>query len=179
MWSSSNCCCVVDFFSCCTTSPISLVLKWFFEVIVSIDSIPYSSRFVINGWHCRHCEQGILNRLGHTIVDGEFLFVKDGLIRLWEHRIRGSHLPIHMISDSWTTQKENVQKFVWNTFIISKYGFVYFHQNTKQFFVEFSNTKDAIILQQHQRFFLECVVIIIADEFSAEVVSVTCSGFIW
>ncbi len=119
-----------------------------------------------------------MNRLGHIIVDDEFLFVKDGSIRLWEHRIRGYHLLIHMISDSWTTQKENVQRFVWNIFIIPKHGLVYFHQNTKQFFLEFPKTKDAITLQQHQQFFLECVVIIIADEFSIEVVSMTCSGFI-
>jgi hypothetical protein len=57
-------------------------------------------------------DREILNRLGLTIVDDEFLFVKDSSMRLWELRIRGSHLPIHMISDSWTTQKEHVQKFV-------------------------------------------------------------------
>jgi hypothetical protein len=83
-----------------------------------------------------------------------------------------------MISDSWTTQKKNVQNFVWNTFIISKHGLVYFHQNKKQNFVEFPKTKDAITLEQHQRFLLECVVIIIANEFSVEVISITCSGFI-
>ena len=89
--------------------------------------------------HCRHCEQGILNRSG---VDDEFLFVKDGLIRLWEHRIRGNHLPIHMISDSWTTRKEHVQKFVWNISIISIYGLVHYHQNTMQIFLGFPVTKD-------------------------------------
>jgi hypothetical protein len=52
-------------------------------------------------------------------VDDEFLFVKYSLIRLWEHRIRGNHLPIHMISGSWTTLKEHVQKDVWNISIIS------------------------------------------------------------
>jgi hypothetical protein len=106
-----------------------------------------------------------LNRSGHTIVDDKFLFVKDGSIRLWELRIRGSHLPIHMISDSWTTQKENVQKFDWNTFIISIYGLVHFHQNTKQFFVEFPVTKDAISLIQHQQFFLECINLILQKLF--------------
>ncbi len=75
-------------------------------------------------------------------MDDEFLIVNDVLIRLWEHRIRGNHLSIHMISDSWTTQKENVQKFVWNISIISIYGLVHFHQNTKQIFVEFPVTKD-------------------------------------
>ncbi len=119
-----------------------------------------------------------MNQSGHTIVDDEFLFVKDGSIRLWEHRIRCYHLPIHMISDSLMTQMENVQKFVWNIFNISKHGLVYFHLNTKQNFVEFLKAKDAITLQQHQGFFLECVVIVIADEFSVEVVSITCSGFI-
>jgi hypothetical protein len=82
------------------------------------------------------------------VVD-EFLFVDDGLIRLWELRIRGSQLPIHMISDSWTSQKEHVQKDVWNS-IISIYGLVHFHQNAKQFFVEFPVTKDTKTLKQHQ-----------------------------
>ncbi len=129
-----------------------------FEVIVSIDSISSSSRFVINGWHCRHCGQGILNWSGHTIVDDEFLFVQDGLIRLWEHRIRGSHSPIHMISDSWTIQKENDLRFVQNTFIISIHGLIYFHQNT---FVVFLVTKDAISLKFHQWFYLECIDLIL------------------
>ncbi len=71
-----------------------------------------------------------------------YLFVKDSSIRLWEHRIRGNHSSIHMISDSWTTQKENVQKFVWNISIISIYGLVHYHQNTKQISVEFPVTKD-------------------------------------
>jgi hypothetical protein len=83
-------------------------------------------------------------------VDDEFLFVKDGSIRLWEHWIRGNHLAIHMISDSWTTQKENVQKFVWNISIISIHGLVHFHQNMKQIFVEFPVTKDTKTLKQHQ-----------------------------
>ncbi len=97
------------------------------EVIIRIDFIPSNSRFVINGCHCRQFGQGILNWLGHTIVHGEFLIVKDSSIRLWELRIRGSHLPIHMISDSWTTQKEHVQKDVWNISIISIYGLVHYH----------------------------------------------------
>jgi hypothetical protein len=58
-----------------------------------------------------------------------------------------------MISDSWTTQKENVQKFVLNTFNISLHGLVYFHQNTMQIFVEFPKTKDAITQKQHQQSF--------------------------
>jgi hypothetical protein len=96
-------------------------------------------------------------------VDDESLFVKDGLIRLWEHRIRGNHWAIHMISDSWTTQKEYVQKFVWNISIIFMYGLVHYHQNTKQFFVGFLVTKDAKTLKQHQRFFLECIDFISED----------------
>ncbi len=86
--------------------------------------------------------------MGHTIVDDEFLFVKDSLIQLWEHRIRGNHLLIHMISDSWTTQKEHVQKDIWNISIISIYGLVHYHQNTKQIFVEFPVTKDTKTLKQ-------------------------------
>ncbi len=150
MWSSSNCCGVIDICSCCTTSPSFEIIC---EVIISYDSIPSSSRFVINGLHCRHCGQGMLNWSDHTIVDDEFLFVKDGSIRLCECRIGGSHLLIHMISDSWTTQKENFQKFVWNTLIVSVHGLVYFHQNTKQIFVKSPVTKEAISLKQHQQFF--------------------------
>jgi hypothetical protein len=91
---------------------------------------------------------GIVDR-EYSIVDDEFLFVKDGLIRLWKRRIRGPPLPIHMTSDSWNTQKENVQTFVWNLFIISIHGLVHFHQNTKKFYVEFPKTKDAKTLKQH------------------------------
>ncbi len=149
-----------------------------FEIIDSINSISSSSRFVINAWHCRHCVQGILNRLGHAIVNDKFPFVKYGSICLWEHRISGSHLPNHMIYHSRTTQKENVHKFVWNIFIISIYGLIYFHQNTKQIFVEFPKTKDAITLKKHQWFFLECIVLIIIDEINVEVLSITCIGFI-
>jgi hypothetical protein len=49
---------------------------------------------------------GNIEPIGHTIVDDEFLFVNDGSIRLWEHRIRGNHLMILMITDSWTFQEE-------------------------------------------------------------------------
>ncbi len=90
-----------------------------------------------------------MNQSGHTIVDDEFLFVKDSSIRLWEHRIRGNHSLIHMISDSWTTQKENFQKDVWNIFIISIHGLVHYHQNTKQIFVEFPVTKDTKTLNNN------------------------------
>ncbi len=114
MWPSSNCCGVVDFFLFVPHHPFHLFWNnlWSNRQYL-FHSIPSSYRFVINGWHCRHSVQRILNWSGHTIVDDKFLFVNDGSIRLWEHRIRGYHLPIHMISDSWTTQKENVQKFVW------------------------------------------------------------------
>ncbi len=83
-----------------------------------------------------------MNWSDHTIVDDEFLIVKDSSLRLWEHKIRGNHLPIHMISNSLTTQKEHVQKDVWNISIISIYGLFYHHQNTKHIFVEFPVTKD-------------------------------------
>jgi hypothetical protein len=83
-------------------------------------------------------------------MDNEFLFVKDSLIRLWEFRIRGSLLPIHMISDSWNTQKEHVQKDVWNISIISIYDLVHYHQNTKQIVPDFPVTKDTKTFKQHQ-----------------------------
>ncbi len=127
MWSSSNCCGDVGIFFLLYHITHFICLEITCEVTVNIDSIPSSSRFVTNGWHCRQCGQGILNRSGYTIVDDEFLFVKDSSIRLWELRIRGNHLPIHMISDSWTTQKEHVQKFVWNISFISIYGLVPYH----------------------------------------------------
>ncbi len=145
--------CYWVFFLYHITHFICFEITW--EIIVRIDSIPSSSRFIINGWHCRQCGQGILNRSGHTIRDDEFLFVKDGLIRLWEHRIRGNHLAIHMISGSWITLKEYAQKFVWNISRIAMYGLVHYHQNTKQIFPYFPVTKDTKTLKQHQQFFLE------------------------
>ncbi len=124
-----------------------------------------------------HEEGGIFNQSGHSIVDDEFLIVKDSLIRLWEHRIRGNHLPIHLISNSWTTRKEHVQKFVWNISIISIYGLVHYHQNTKQIFVEFPVTKDTKTLKQHQQLFLECIDFI-SEDVNVKVMSITCIGFI-
>jgi hypothetical protein len=83
-----------------------------------------------------------------------------------------------MIYHLRTTQKENDQKFFWNIFIISIHGLVYFHQNTKQFIVEFPETKDAITLKQHQHLFLVCIVLIIIDDINVKIVSITCFGFI-
>jgi hypothetical protein len=74
-----------------------------------------------------------MDQSGRTIVDDKFLFVNDGSIRLWEHKIRGNHLPIHMISVSWTTPKEHFHKEVWNISIIYIYGLLHFHQNTIKF----------------------------------------------
>ncbi len=110
-------------------------------------------------------------------MDDEFLFVKDSLIRLWELRIRGNHLPIHMISDSWTTRKEHVQKDVWNISIISIHGLVHYHQNTKQIFVGFPVTKDTKTIKQQQRFFLECIDLI-SEDINVKDISITCIGFI-
>ncbi len=97
-------------------------------------------------------------------MDDKFLFVKDGLIRLWEQRINESPLLNHMDYDSRTTQKENVYKLFWNIFIISIHGRVYIHQNTMQIFVEFPETKDTITLKQQQRFFLEYIDPIIIND---------------
>jgi hypothetical protein len=118
-----------------------------------------------------------LNRSGHTIVDDEFLFVKDSSIRLWEHKIRGNHLPIHMFSDFWTTRKIHVRKDVWNISIISIYGLVHYHQNTKQFSVEFPVTKDTKTLKQQQKFSFECIDHI-SEDINVKVMSITCIGFI-
>jgi hypothetical protein len=89
-------------------------------------------------------------------VDDEFLFVNDGSTRLWENRIRGYHLPIHMISDSWTTQNKDFQKLV---------------------FVEFPVSKGAISLKQHQQFFLELAELI-HQKVYGKVISIQCVGFI-
>jgi hypothetical protein len=69
-----------------------------------------------------------------------------------------------MISDSWTTQKEILKKFVWNILIIFINGLVHFHQNTKQIFVELPETKDTKTLKQQQWFFLGCIDLIIVDD---------------
>ncbi len=72
----------------------------------------------------------------------------------------------------------NCPFFFWNMFITSIHGLVYFHQNTKQVFKEFPKTKGAISLKQHQRFFLECIILIIVDDINFKVISITCIGFI-
>ena len=87
-----------------------------------------------------------------------------------------------MISDSWITQNENVQKFVWNISIFSIYGRVHSHQNTKQIFVEFPETKDTKPLKQQQQFFLECIDLIIVNDppfkYKPTNISIICIGFI-
>ncbi len=85
-------------------------------------------------------------------------------------------MPIHMISDSWTTRKEHVQKAVWNI-SISINGLVHYHQNSKQIFVEFPVTKDTKTLKQHQRFFLECIDLV-SEDVNVKVMSITCIGLI-
>jgi hypothetical protein len=82
-----------------------------------------------------------------------------------------------MIPDFWTTQKEHVQKFVWNISIISLYGLVHYHQNTKQIFVGFPVTKDTKTLKQQQHFFLECIELI-SEDVNVKVMSVTYIGLI-
>ncbi len=82
-----------------------------------------------------------------------------------------------MISDSWIAQKEHVQKDVWNIYIISMYGLVHCHQNTKQIFVHFPVIKDTKTLKQHQWFFLECIYLI-SEDVNVKVMSITCIGLI-
>ena len=86
-------------------------------------------------------------------------------------------MQIHMISDSWTTQKEHVKKDVWNISIISIHGLVHYHQNTKQFFVEFPVTKDTKTLKQQQRIFLEYIDLI-SEDLNVKVMSITCISFL-
>jgi hypothetical protein len=88
-----------------------------------------------------------------------------------------NHSAMHMISDSWTIQKENVQNFVMNMSIITIYGLVCLHQNTKHFFVEFPVTKDTKTLKQHQQFFLECIDLI-SDDINVKFICIKCMGFI-
>ncbi len=82
-----------------------------------------------------------------------------------------------MFSDSMTTQKEHVQKDVWNISIISMYGLVHYHQNTKQIFIEFSVTKDTKTIKQQQQFLLECIDLI-SEDANVKVMSITYIGFI-
>ncbi len=49
-----------------------------------------------------------------------------------------------------------VHKCFLNIFIISIHGLVYFHQNTKQYFLEFTKTKDAISLTSTILFGVHC-----------------------
>ncbi len=72
--------------------------------------------------------------------------------------------------------KEHVQKFVWNISVISIYGLVHYHQNTKQIFVSFPVTKDTKTLKQHQQFFLECIGLI-SEDVNVKDISITCIGF--
>ncbi len=67
-----------------------------------------------------------------------------------------------------TILDKNCQKVFLNIFIISIHGLVYFHLNTRYFFVEFTGIKDAISLKQHQRFYLECIVLIIVNSLTAK-----------
>ena len=82
-----------------------------------------------------------------------------------------------MISNSWTTQKEHVQKDVSNISIIFIHGLVHYHQNTKQIFVELPVIKDTKTLKQQQQFFLECIDLI-SEDVNVKVVSITCISFI-
>jgi hypothetical protein len=57
------------------------------------------------------------------------------------------------------------------------YGLVHYHQNTKQFFVEFPVTKDTNTLKQQQQFFLECIDLI-REDINVKVMSITCISLI-
>jgi hypothetical protein len=61
--------------------------------------------------------------------------------------------------------------------MFSIHGLVYFHQNTKEVFKEFPKTEDAKTLKQHQRFFLECIILIIVDDINVKVISIKCIVF--
>ncbi len=80
-------------------------------------------------------------------------------LQMWHH--------ISLILDT------NCKKTYLNIFIISIHGLVYFHQNTKEVFKEFPKTEDAKTLKQHQRFFLECIILIIVDDINVKVISIT------
>jgi hypothetical protein len=61
---------------------------------------------------------------------------------------------------------EHLQYFhTWSCLLPSKY---------KEVFKEFSKTKYAKILKQHQQFCLECIVLIIVDDINVKVISITC-----
>jgi hypothetical protein len=84
------------------------------------------------------------------------------LLQMWH--------PVCLILDT------NCQKRIWNIFIVFIHGLVYFHQNTKEVFKEFQKIKDAKTLKHHQRFLLDCIVLIIVDDINVKVISITCIG---
>ncbi len=94
------------------------------------------------------------------------------------HLLQGHSTQLQMWHHISVILDTNCQKLIWNIFIISIHGLVYYHQNTKEVFKEFPKTKDAKTLKYHQQFFLECIVVIIVDDINVKVMSITCIGFI-
>ncbi len=104
-------------------------------------------------------------------------FIDGWLTLLLSFAMRTFHTTLNVTSrmcdSGYKLSKKN-----WNIFITSIHGLVYFHQNTKEVFKEFLKTKDGISLKQHQRFFLECIILIIIDDINVKVISITCISFI-
>jgi hypothetical protein len=104
-------------------------------------------------------------------------FINGRLTVLFSSATRIFH-PIANVTSGKCDSGYKLSKKIWNIFIISIHGLVYFHQNTKEVFKEFPKTKDEKTLKQHQGFFLECIVLIIVDDINVKVISIMCIGFI-
>ncbi len=103
-------------------------------------------------------------------IDGQLTLLFLSAVRIFH---TAANVTSHKCDSGYKLSKKN-----WNIFIISIHGLVYFHQSTKEVFKEFPKTKDAKNLKQHQRFFLECIVLIIIDDINVKAISIACFGFI-
>ena len=104
-------------------------------------------------------------------------FIDGQLTVLFSSAARTFHTAANVTSRMCHSAFKFVKQLFWNIFIISIHGLVYFHQNTKQVFIEFPKTKDAKTLKHHQWFFLDCIVLIIVDDINVKVISITCIVF--
>ena len=72
-------------------------------------------------------------------------FIDGQLTLLFSSAARIFHTTANVTSRKCDSGYKFSKNLFWNIFIISMHGLVYFYQNTKQTFVEFPETKGAII----------------------------------
>ncbi len=114
----------------------------------------------------------------HIGKEDEVQFIDGWLTLLFSSAARMFHTTVNVTSHKCDSGYKLSKNLFWYIFIISIHGLVYFLQNTKEVFKVFPKTKDAKTLKQHQRFFLECIKLIIVDDINVKVISITCIGFI-